>query len=266
MYEDEEGRWQNRIDELWVSIDDRAKTAGSKAIAFFNKVAEVVTAGLDRLFGDRLFSVRSIGASTSYSFATALIVACSPIVHRVNVNPLIYYPLGIFLISAITPTIFRSRWVVPISLLPLLFTAAYLYANWSVEKWQNRGGPILFGALVLGFIFIVVVIMGIRISVRRVAVDNKGRQILAAMLIQLGCALALLGGPLLLVRSLHWGARVANRSLLANIIVFSTLFNVFAACLCFALSFTLTGVLVYRIFWPAASRVFYPLARLRDHS
>jgi len=35
MYEDEEGKWQNRIDNLWIDIHDRERTAGSKTSASF---------------------------------------------------------------------------------------------------------------------------------------------------------------------------------------------------------------------------------------
>ena len=66
MYEDEEGKWQNRIDELWLAIDDRARITGRKAVALLNKMSDIVTAGLDRVFGHRLLFFRSIGASTSY--------------------------------------------------------------------------------------------------------------------------------------------------------------------------------------------------------
>ncbi|HEV2946371.1 MAG TPA: hypothetical protein VGX70_03275, partial [Gemmataceae bacterium] len=70
MYEDEEGRWQNRIEELWVAINDKERlTGGSQASAFFNKVADVATKAFNRLLGRRLLSFQLVGASTSYSFA-----------------------------------------------------------------------------------------------------------------------------------------------------------------------------------------------------
>ena len=45
MYEDEQRKWQNRIDLLWAKIDDRAKLTGSKTSAFFNQVSIVVPKG-----------------------------------------------------------------------------------------------------------------------------------------------------------------------------------------------------------------------------
>jgi hypothetical protein len=34
MYEDQEGRWQNRIEKLWVVIHDRADSQGAKHLPF----------------------------------------------------------------------------------------------------------------------------------------------------------------------------------------------------------------------------------------
>src|SRR5580658_3564218 len=57
MYEDEEGEWQNRIEKLWVAINDKEKLAGgNQASAFFNKVAYVTTRGFNKVLGRRLFS------------------------------------------------------------------------------------------------------------------------------------------------------------------------------------------------------------------
>jgi hypothetical protein len=48
MYEDEEGRWQNKLEELWIAIDDRARTVMSRSAALVAKVAEIVTSAFDR--------------------------------------------------------------------------------------------------------------------------------------------------------------------------------------------------------------------------
>src|SRR6266849_3677624 len=69
MYEDEEGKWQNRIEKLWVTINDRAKFTVGKTSALFNKVSIVVSRTFDRIFGPKLISLRAVGVSTSYSLA-----------------------------------------------------------------------------------------------------------------------------------------------------------------------------------------------------
>jgi len=69
MYEDAEGKWQNRIETVWVAIDDREKLSGSRTSALFNTVAAIVTRGFNRILGRKIFSFQFIGVSSSYSFA-----------------------------------------------------------------------------------------------------------------------------------------------------------------------------------------------------
>jgi hypothetical protein len=69
MYDDEEGKWQSRIEALWVTVNDREKQTGSRTFALFNNVAEITTRGFNRIFGSRLFSFQSVGVSTAYALA-----------------------------------------------------------------------------------------------------------------------------------------------------------------------------------------------------
>jgi hypothetical protein len=70
LYEPEEGRVQSILDEWWVRIDDLHKKALSKQRAFITELARQLTAILDWVFGRRLFSVRSVGASVCMVFAS----------------------------------------------------------------------------------------------------------------------------------------------------------------------------------------------------
>jgi hypothetical protein len=74
LYEDEEGRWQNRIDELWVAVHDRARITDSVSIALFNKIAQTLVLAANRVFGKRLISIQMFAVSTNLSLAGASIV------------------------------------------------------------------------------------------------------------------------------------------------------------------------------------------------
>jgi len=65
MYEDEQGKWQSRIEALWITVNDQEKVAGSRASALFDRVAAVVTGAFDRVFGSKLISIQLLGVSTS---------------------------------------------------------------------------------------------------------------------------------------------------------------------------------------------------------
>ena len=73
MYEGESGKWQSRIEELWVTISDRSILIKSRTAAFFNAVSSKDLFFLDCLYGKRLFSVRMVGMSTTLSLAATLL-------------------------------------------------------------------------------------------------------------------------------------------------------------------------------------------------
>src|SRR4051794_22204896 len=75
MYEDEEGKWQNRIEQLWIGINDLERTMGSRTAAIFNRVAAIVTRTIDRVVGKKLLSFQLIGVSTCFSFAALFLYA-----------------------------------------------------------------------------------------------------------------------------------------------------------------------------------------------
>src|SRR5258708_3939872 len=66
LYEDEEGRLQNLLQELWVKIDDLSRSAIAKHMAFLKQTVILLNSVLDSLFGTDLISVRSIAATLAY--------------------------------------------------------------------------------------------------------------------------------------------------------------------------------------------------------
>lgn len=67
LRETEEGKLQNRLEKLWVEIDDLSKAAVSKHTAFLKRISASTSFGLDRLFGVRLFSAGAASASVCFS-------------------------------------------------------------------------------------------------------------------------------------------------------------------------------------------------------
>jgi hypothetical protein len=63
LYEDEEGKFQNKIEEWWIKLRDQEKVSRSEALTFIRGVAELTGKGFDRLFGARLLSIRVIPVS-----------------------------------------------------------------------------------------------------------------------------------------------------------------------------------------------------------
>lgn len=76
LYEDQEGRIQNTLEEWWIKIEDNRSKAVSKSAIFFRAVARVTNGVFDYLFGQDLFSSESIGSSFCLS-ASSLFISFS---------------------------------------------------------------------------------------------------------------------------------------------------------------------------------------------
>jgi len=87
LYEDEEGKIQNKVEEWWVTLSDRQKQSRSKIAAFMREVARLTGSGFDRLFGSGLFSLRVIPVSIYLSFASLFLLILLTL-------PRIKYPAG----------------------------------------------------------------------------------------------------------------------------------------------------------------------------
>ena len=69
LYEDEEGVWQNRIENLRMLVYASAKVTNSTSAALLNRVAEILKRAYIHLFSERLLSFQSIAVSMNLSLA-----------------------------------------------------------------------------------------------------------------------------------------------------------------------------------------------------
>jgi hypothetical protein len=73
LYEDEQGKLQNRLEQWWIEISDREKTATSRYAVFMQEVARVAAGLFDRLLGAKLFSWRALKVSVVFSMGSYLL-------------------------------------------------------------------------------------------------------------------------------------------------------------------------------------------------
>ena len=73
LYEDEQGKLQNRLEQWWIEINEREKTATSRYAVFMQEVARVATSLFDKLLGVKLFSWHAFKVSAAYSIASYLL-------------------------------------------------------------------------------------------------------------------------------------------------------------------------------------------------
>lgn len=75
LYEDEQGKIQNKLEEWWVSLEGHRSFLLSRHVLLMNRLAEVATHGLDRVFGGRLISWQALNCSAFYSLASLQLVS-----------------------------------------------------------------------------------------------------------------------------------------------------------------------------------------------
>ncbi|MEG9437408.1 hypothetical protein JAO29_14725 [Edaphobacter sp. HDX4] len=129
LYEDERGLWQNRLENLWMAVYDRAKCTDSTATALFNKLGQILQGAFTWALGKRLFTFRSIIVSANLAWGCAFLMMSIkgvifneqngewvPSEHR-----LLMLILSIALLTfAMLPGIFRHALVTALCYLPML--------------------------------------------------------------------------------------------------------------------------------------------------
>ena len=73
LYEDEEARIQNRLEQLWRRIDALHGVAISIEAAFLRTATNTTSRILDSLFGHKLLSLRFVAISVAFSLASVLV-------------------------------------------------------------------------------------------------------------------------------------------------------------------------------------------------
>jgi hypothetical protein len=134
LYEDEEGKIQNRLEEAWVRVDDARAKALSVSTAFVKEVARLSALLFNALFGLKLFSFRAAAVSICLSTASVFFCALTVIVAGHQKQPfqqwLFAWCLGIaFLILGAYPAFKKlgeRMWIWWCALLTVLEGAAYL--------------------------------------------------------------------------------------------------------------------------------------------
>jgi hypothetical protein len=112
LYETEEGLIQNKLEEWWVVLSDAESRAVERHAAFMAAVAALGGRLFDRIFGQKLFSFRSVGVSSCFSLASLGFV-CSPGLSFLlsELPDSIYYSvLTLLLVMGVAPAALEDRW------------------------------------------------------------------------------------------------------------------------------------------------------------
>jgi hypothetical protein len=279
LYEDEEGKLQNRIEKLWVTIDDRAKATNSITTAVLNSVAKVLRRLFNVMFGESYFSAQLLSVSINMSVAGASISfgAFAYGWERLHVTateaPLSCLAIGvIFLAQAAVVIRYPRHWVILLCCLPIVFSlASVLYLVLFLAELIGRQHIVGFFASVVIAIpsalcySIASDIMSV-IAIRRIFASAAKSWTPLEMLKSIG----LLGGVLysFVLCPAYIGFRflssrnqdISDISMLLVLFEFLNVTNVFY---CALLMCVFVLLLLHKAIWPVLSRMIYPISRYK---
>jgi hypothetical protein len=266
LYEDEEGKIKNKIEEWWVRLSDRQKQSRSKIAAFMQEVARLTGSGFDRLFGRGLFSLRVIPVSIYLSFASLflLILLTVPRIKYVagTSRQAAFGMLFYFLALGLVPAFFQNKWVVgawwaviPGALLSGSGFLVFVFRTRGVRSTLRGLGLaalIFFCSLLCDLIYIALT----RYILRRISGVDRIPEILLMIFLNLLALVIPIFGPI------YGGLALAKYAPRAGaMVLFSLVFNSIDVLAGFAALFLALLLLLHRLFWPAVQRPLYAVYR-----
>ncbi|MFZ0819576.1 MAG: hypothetical protein WAM91_05870 [Candidatus Acidiferrales bacterium] len=276
LKEDEERKVQNLLVKAWSLIDDAEKAAISSQTAFMRTVAQLTTRALQRVFGEKLFSVRSLGVSVCLSMASLSFMLAITWLRNLNTgaqqnskpNAMIVSGALVCVILAAISTRIRSRplfllWFFSVLMVSyMLFDYLFLRGTFNlpsilgVEETQPTTAKAMFAvALIGGAVFDLLFIAATRFVLLRIPMMKGFLSIVLTVLANLLLALLCILAPILVMNGfplLGW----TIRDVIGMLILYSNLIDFLVAC---AFLIFAAIMVLHRIFWPFIERPLYAL-------
>ncbi len=266
LYEDEQGKIQNVLENWWVRLSDHQSSALSRQAAFLRGLSELLSSGLDRLLGDRLLSLRAFGVSWCYSMASfslflALMLDISLTAELAGwqTSWICAGSVAAWILLGTLPALIQRRlyliiWcglLIPVALfLWFLFNSelmliAYFERNRVPYLLALFQPELMLPALAISFVCHAGFLLLLRWLLRRCAEMGRFSSIVAIILSSSAVAFLLVGAP----------ARYGG--LAGGLLAAFNLFDVLVSLLFVLLALV---VLAHRLMWPVLNRPIYAFA------
>lgn len=290
LYESKQGVIQNRLENLWIRLDDLQRSFISRHTTFMHIMASSTSAALDQVFGKKLFSARFIGTSTCFSLASiyffTTFTAFRSLGPRVAAANAVLSAGYLFLASA-RRDVENSKWirvwtVILITSIPLTIVVMSIFF-WTPESTQSAMSLLLTLELMLpgtliGLVIAVVsdvLFVALTRWILRLSSNSKSFLMMTITLF-LNCFLAL---SLFLV-PLYYQSRFVRYMVHGTTIEFNHLYffflnlslvyaypmavysNLYTAIVSTMFIFLALSMLLHRILWPVMERPVYVMQDL----
>jgi hypothetical protein len=285
MYQDQAGRIQNRLVNLWVRVNARHEEFLSKQSTLIKSSADIAEMGMRWLLGEKLISLQFIVISSCMSIASMGLIIGMAFYRLMNIAPLLYVAtvsgvLHFFYGVFAARFLFRKgRPILASALLLALFSLSSAAIVWSIKDGNTLQLDVwlsfvffaaLLGVAAIGSVCDLILLLGSRVLFRLMSRTSASAVLFLGLCFSLIWLYVVLDGVLVVVFDT---ARLGDPfSRLFDVIdkedssgiaypllgfgLTTNLFNILAAS---SVVLILLVVLFHRIFWPSAGRVVYAL-------
>lgn len=284
LYENEEKRLDDWVNDWWIKLDDASKSADSRTGLFISRAAGITSSLSDQLLGPKLLSARTavvgLGSSLCLTYASVIffgrLAPHVPFIARGYTQPM----------PSDVSSLFRGvAWIV-LSIYPAFLKNRYFVAAWFCYVSYNIVWPVLNVGIVVQHVwgghfferYLVTMVVCVALSAIPdflfVAINRKilrgirdGRRTFLNLLFLLAgnfiLAVFIVAAPIKVgaLLSEHFGTNFLMP--IIGPLFFSSIFNLID--IVFASLFFIVAIflLVYHyLFWPVVCRPFYGLARM----
>ncbi len=269
LTETEEGQLQNRLEELWVRVDDLQSRALTRQAAFLQQASSLVADGFVRVFGRKLVSVRSVASCLCFSMASmylslALFGGDFPLLSK----PVLLLCTAILLVCGLSK---KFRYI-GFAVLALAAVLELVGLKGSLKAYQTSPADFALGSL----IYTMAILTGIGFialthwSMRLASHLSNTPGLIAIILSNIALSAALVG-PLIYADLLSYHVSFFGPKTGPNLVSGAHGFLIFLCKISISNLFTALAALVvvlmplaallHRLVWPAISRPMYAAHR-----
>jgi hypothetical protein len=270
LYEDQEGKIQSSLEDIWIKVADRKKAALSRAAAFIGVVAASTGKLFDRLFGERLLSIQVVAVSFCFSIASFFGFSQIGALVKHQTASVSFTAWGWFLFYlalGFTPVLTNLAATGALWLWKLTVFGTILFPLFQIADLilKVRGAKpalhmlesiaLLFGvSLVCSVLFVAVT----RKLLRMAATSQHAFTMAGIIALDIALGLLLFYGPALLGVALIVRSRATVLSLM---VLLASALNVIDIVLCFVVVLFMLAMLLHRVLWPILDRLIYAAHR-----
>lgn len=288
LYEDENGVWQNRVENLWVSIHDRARETDTLGTAMLNKSAQALLTVSNLMFGKSPLSLQMIVVSANLTTASIPLAFLYTYIRDNGTRSRIIDLLleGIVLILLIGGAALAMKcprwWGLLLSCIPIGNIIRIYLVSFQCALGSHVSFKCFWFDWVDGRDFVIVLLMSITLDVLAISLIRRLFSTIAfrtslfpiVLRIAVLIAICIAVEPELVYGFWKYGLRgmteletIENLPSTPNVLryngAFVTYMNATTVIYCAIPAIVLFVLLAHRAFWPLLSRTLYPFARFR---